>query len=210
MRCRSAIPAPLRRFRRTPGWRRRKCIGGITAITVGIAGTVIIAITIIVTGAAGNCDSLAQHRTGPLHRGPVSIRWSALNRRDCCPLFCHLDRRRGVRHEELDRSSLCRWRARGCRPAAISPAAAAPQAKAQSAGISDAPISARTAMPGATIVITAISSVLPALSTTVGRSTIGRIPIHSPAPFTFGIGFGPLLVNDCRAESERHSPSARK
>ena len=53
MRCRSAIPAPPRRFRTTPNWIRRKCIGGIIAITVGIAGTTIIATTIIVTGIAG-------------------------------------------------------------------------------------------------------------------------------------------------------------
>jgi hypothetical protein len=49
MRCRSAIPAPPRRFRKTPGRRQRKCIGGITAITVGIAGTT----TIIATGTVG-------------------------------------------------------------------------------------------------------------------------------------------------------------
>ncbi len=68
MRCRSAIPppppppppAPPRRFRRTPDWRPRKCIGGIVTITGGIAGTIIIATTITVTGTAGNCDSLAQ------------------------------------------------------------------------------------------------------------------------------------------------------
>ena len=78
-------------------------------------------------------------------------------------------------------------------PAAISPVAAAPQAKAQSAGTSDATdfsahrhvrryyrhsrlFIARTTVP----------------TTTIGRSTIGHIPIHSPAPFTFGIGFGPV------------------
>jgi hypothetical protein len=53
------------------GWRPRKCIGGTTAITVGIAGTIIIATTI--TGAVGNCDSLAQRSSRPVHRGPVSI-----------------------------------------------------------------------------------------------------------------------------------------
>jgi hypothetical protein len=72
-----------------PGWRRRKCIGDITAtiaatITIiigGIAGTTtIIAITtiIIVTGTAGDCGSLMQMPTGPLHRGPVSISAVAL------------------------------------------------------------------------------------------------------------------------------------
>ena len=59
MRYRSAIPAPPQRFRRMPGWRQRKCIGGIitiTAIIVGIAGTTVIIIittTIIATGIAG-------------------------------------------------------------------------------------------------------------------------------------------------------------
>jgi hypothetical protein len=65
MRYRSAIPAPPRRFRKTPGWRQRKCIGGIIVITAGIAGTIIIATTIIVTGAAGECDSLAQRSSRP-------------------------------------------------------------------------------------------------------------------------------------------------
>jgi hypothetical protein len=80
MRYRSAIPALPRRFKRTPGWRLRKCTGDTTATTIiitgGIAGTItIIAIitTIIVTGTGGKCDSLAQMQTGPLHRGPVSI-----------------------------------------------------------------------------------------------------------------------------------------
>ena len=49
MRCRSVIPAPPRQFRKIPGRRQRKCIGGITAITVGIAGTT----TIIATGTVG-------------------------------------------------------------------------------------------------------------------------------------------------------------
>ena len=58
MRCRSAIPAPPRRFRRMPGWRQRKCIGGIITI---IGGTIIIAttITITITGAAGKRDNSA-------------------------------------------------------------------------------------------------------------------------------------------------------
>jgi hypothetical protein len=53
MRCRSAIPAPPRRFRKTHGWRPRKCIGGTITIIGGTAGTIIIATTIIVTGIAG-------------------------------------------------------------------------------------------------------------------------------------------------------------
>jgi len=52
MRCRSAIPAPPRRFRRTPGWRPRKCIGGIITIIGGTAG-IIITVTTTVTGTAG-------------------------------------------------------------------------------------------------------------------------------------------------------------
>jgi hypothetical protein len=60
VRCRSATPAPPRRFRETPDWRRRKFTGGITAITVGIAGTIIVAtITttiIIVIGTADEGD----------------------------------------------------------------------------------------------------------------------------------------------------------
>jgi hypothetical protein len=59
MRCRSAIPAPPRRFRRTPGWRQRKCIGGIITIIGGTAGTIIIATTITITGAAGKRDNSA-------------------------------------------------------------------------------------------------------------------------------------------------------
>jgi hypothetical protein len=72
MRCRSAIPAPPRRFRKMPGWRQRKCIGGITAITVGTIATIIIA-----TGTAGERDSLAQMS----HR-PASLR--ACFRFCCC------------------------------------------------------------------------------------------------------------------------------
>jgi hypothetical protein len=63
-----------------PGWRRRRCIGDITAITTiitgGIAGTTttIIAITtiIIVTGTAGDCGSLERISTGPLSAGLFS------------------------------------------------------------------------------------------------------------------------------------------
>jgi hypothetical protein len=49
-----------------PGWRPRKCIGGTTAITVGIAGTIIIATTI--TGAVGESDNSARisHRPASL------------------------------------------------------------------------------------------------------------------------------------------------
>jgi hypothetical protein len=72
MRCRSAIPAPPRRFRKTPGWRQRKCIGGITAIIAGTTATIIIA-----TGTAGECDSLA-----PRSSRPASLR--ACFRFCCC------------------------------------------------------------------------------------------------------------------------------
>ena len=120
--------------------RRRKCIGGITAITVGIAGTIIIATTIIVTGAAGNCDSLAQ-----ISHRPASLRacfrfGCALKLARLLPVISDgLDQREEFRHEELDRGSLCRRRARGCRAGCDQiAAAAAPQAKAQSAGTSDA------------------------------------------------------------------------
>jgi hypothetical protein len=78
MRYRSAIPAPPLRFRKMPGWRRLKCIGGITTIIGGTAGTIIIAITIIVTGATGKCDSLSEPSSRPVHRGPVSIPGLAL------------------------------------------------------------------------------------------------------------------------------------
>ncbi len=88
-RCRSAIPAPPQRFRRTPNWRRRKCIGGITTITVGIASTIIIATTIIVTGVAGKCGSLAQRSAGPLHRGPVSIQGVPLKRARLLPVISY-------------------------------------------------------------------------------------------------------------------------
>jgi len=68
MRCRSAIPAPPRRFRKMPGWRPRKCIGGIVTIIGGTAGTIIIATTIIVIGTAGKSDSSPQisHRPASL------------------------------------------------------------------------------------------------------------------------------------------------
>lgn len=60
MRCRSAIPALPRRFRKTRSRRPRKCVGGIIAtIIVGTAGIVTTTI-IIATGAAGSCDSPAQ------------------------------------------------------------------------------------------------------------------------------------------------------
>jgi hypothetical protein len=79
-RYRSAIPALPRRFRTTPGWRRRKYTGDITAtITIiigGIAGTItIIAIitTIIVTGTAGECGSLERIPTGPFSAGLFSV-----------------------------------------------------------------------------------------------------------------------------------------
>ncbi len=76
MRCRSAIPAPPRRFRKTPGWRPRKCIGGTTAIIIGIAG--IIAIT-IVTGTAGKSDGSPR-----ISHRPASLR-------ACFRFFCRLE-----------------------------------------------------------------------------------------------------------------------
>jgi hypothetical protein len=66
---RRALPAAAG-FRTTPGWRPRKCIGGTVTIIGGTAG--IIAIT-IVTGIAGERDSLAQRSSRPVHCGPVSI-----------------------------------------------------------------------------------------------------------------------------------------
>ncbi|MCA6118720.1 hypothetical protein J6524_28140 [Bradyrhizobium sp. WSM 1738] len=78
MRSHSAIPAPPRPFRKTPGWRQRKftgvtiiitIIGGIVGtITIGIVGIItVITTTIIITatGTAGECDSLAQMPNRP-------------------------------------------------------------------------------------------------------------------------------------------------
>ena len=62
-------------------------------------------------------------------------------------------------------------------PAAISPAAAAPQAKTQNAGTSDATDFSAHRHSGATIVITATIARITGPITTIGRSTIGRIPI---------------------------------
>jgi hypothetical protein len=74
MRSRSAIPAPPRPFRKTPGWRQRKCIGGTIIITIigGIAG-IIVTITIITTatGTAGEGDLIEIN--GPAHRGPYFV-----------------------------------------------------------------------------------------------------------------------------------------
>jgi hypothetical protein len=53
-----------------PGWRPGKCIGGTVTIIGGTAG--IIAIT-IVTGIAGERESLAQRSSRPVHCGSVSI-----------------------------------------------------------------------------------------------------------------------------------------
>ena len=76
-------------------------------------------------------------------------------------------------------------------PAAINPAAAAPQAKTQNAGTSDATdFSAhryhrRHHRHHGIIVRITVPTI------TDAPSTIGHILIISPAPFTFGIGFGP-------------------
>ena len=104
MRCRSVIPAPPRRFRKIPDRRQRKCIGGITAITVGtitIADTTTI---IIATGTAGERGSLT-HRTGP-------VRWACFRLGHCHETgeiaACNsITWRRGC-HEEPDGDSSCR------------------------------------------------------------------------------------------------------
>ena len=74
MRYRSAIPAPPRRFKRIPSWRRRKCTGETiaiititTTIIVGTAGIITtIAIIITATGTGGKCDSLTAISSGPV------------------------------------------------------------------------------------------------------------------------------------------------
>jgi hypothetical protein len=73
MRSRSAVPVPPRPFRKTPGWRQRKCIGDTIVITTtigGIAGIIatITTIIIIATGTAGEADLIEIN--GPAHRGP--------------------------------------------------------------------------------------------------------------------------------------------
>jgi hypothetical protein len=70
-RCRSVIPAPPRRFRKMPGWRQRKCIGGTVIIIIigGTAGTITATTTIIMaiaTGTAGERDCLAQRSSRPV------------------------------------------------------------------------------------------------------------------------------------------------
>ena len=80
-------------------------------------------------------------------------------------------------------------------PAAIDRAAAAPQAKTQSRRhIRCHRLQRASPSSGATIVITAI------IARTTGPTTTDRpvyyrpYPYYAPAPFTFGIGFGPVLV----------------
>jgi len=136
MRCRSAIPAPPRRFRRTPGWRPRKCIGGIITIIGGTAGTIIIAI--IVTGIAGKRGSLAQisHRPASLRacfRFGCALKLARLLR-----VFNGLDQREESVMKSLIGAALVASALVVAGLAAVSPVAAAPQAKAQSAGTSDA------------------------------------------------------------------------
>ena len=153
MRCRSAIPAPPRRFRKMPGRRRRKCIGGTIAITVGIAGTIIIATTIIATGAAGECDSLAQRSSRPASSRACFDSKNCLETGEIAARYlCHRDQREESVMKSLIGAAFVAGALAVAGPAAISPVAAAPQAKAQAPAHPTPPISARTAMSGATIV----------------------------------------------------------
>ena len=76
-------------------------------------------------------------------------------------------------------------------PAAVNPAAAAPLAKTQTAGTSDATDFSAQRHHRRYHRHYGIIARITGPITTDAPSTIGHIPIHSPAPFTFGIGFGP-------------------
>jgi hypothetical protein len=68
--CRSAIPAPQQPFRKMPGWRRPKFIGGIITTIGGTAGIIATITTIIIaTGIAGDATVRRSHRTGPFIAG---------------------------------------------------------------------------------------------------------------------------------------------
>jgi hypothetical protein len=192
-RFRSAIPAPPRRFRKTPGWRQRKCIGGTTiiTITVGIAGTIIIATIITVTGAIGKSDNsaLISHRPASLR---ACFRFScALKLARLLRVSDGLDQREESVMKSLIGAAVIAGALAVAGPAAISPAAAAPQAKAQSAGTSDA-----TDFSAHRYVRRHYRH--DGYYRPYYRSYYYDRPVYYrpypysvPAPFTFGIGFGP-------------------
>jgi hypothetical protein len=190
---RSAILALRRPFRKIPDWRRRKCTGDITAIIiiatiiiVGTAGIIVIITTTIitVTGIAGERDSQEGERVrftaGPfLSSAPPRIR------RDCC---AHLN--------DLEQESVMRsWIAAAIVAAAllafgpvlVDPAAAAP--KRQIDGASHATDFSAHRHHRRYHRHHGRSNYQPYY---YGRPVYYRpYPYQTPAPFTFGIGFGP-------------------
>jgi hypothetical protein len=174
-----------------PGWRQRKCIGGITAITVGTTGT-IIATIIIAIGIAGERDSLAPRSSRPVHRGPVFVFAAALKLARLLRVFDGLDQRRESVMKSLIGAAFVASALVVAGPAAIGSVAAAPQTKAQSAGTSDA--TDFSAHRHVRRYHRHYGYSRPYYRPTYyGRPVYYRpYPYDAPAPFTFGIGFGPV------------------
>jgi hypothetical protein len=171
-----------------PGWRQRKCIGGIIAITVGIAGTTII----IATGTAGERDSIAQisHRPASLRacfRFAAALKLARLLR-----VFNGLDQREESVMKSLIGAAFVASALVVAGPAAIGSVAAAPQTKAQSAGTSEATDFSAHRYHRRYYRHYGYSRPY-YRPYYYSRPVYYRpYPYYAPAPFTFGIGFGPV------------------
>jgi hypothetical protein len=192
MRCRSAIPAPPWQFRKIPDRRQRKCIGGITATIAGTTATIIIVTIIIATGTAGDCDSLAQMSHRPASSRACFRFAAALKLAGLLRVFDGLDQREESVMKSLIGAAFVASALVVAGPGAIDRAAAAPQAKTQSAGTSDA-----TDFSAHRYVRRHYRHY--GYSRPYYRPTYYSRPVYyrpypyyAPAPFTFGIGFGPV------------------
>jgi hypothetical protein len=191
MRCRSAIPAPPRRFRKIPDRRQRKCIGGITAITVGTITVGTIATITIATGTAGERDSIAQMSHRPASSRACFRFGAALKLARLLRVFNGLDQREESVMKSLIGAAFVASALVVAGPGALDRAAAAPQAKTQRAGTSDA-----TDFSAHRYVRRHYRHY--GYSRPYYRPTYYSRPVYyrpypyyAPAPFTFGIGFGP-------------------
>ena len=191
-RYRSAIPAPRRQFRKIPDWRQRKCTGDTTAIIAIIACIITTAaITIIitiVTGTAGERGRLAHERVR-FAAGLFSSWPLPRNKRDCCAQLDRMEQESAMKR--LIASAFVAGALVFAGSAAINPAAAAPQAKTQNAGASDA--TDFSAHRHHRRYHRHYGHYRPHYRPYYyGRPVYYRpYPYSAPAPFTFGIGFGP-------------------
>ena len=199
-------------------WRRRRCTGGdrhvITPSSVAplAPSPPPLSSFIAATGTADKRgDAWRRHRTGPLHCGPVSIR-KCLETGEIAVRYLASGSVRGVRHEELDRRSLCRRRARGCRAGGDRFRRRGATGEAQIAGTSDA--TDFSAHRHVRRHYRHYGYYRPSSRpfTTAGRSTIGRIPIihRRRSPSASGLGRpGGEALRYCRVgKAQRAHPSS--